>query len=197
MCVYTKHRTHNVCMFPCASELIKWDFRESEMCREIYTGDIYRRHCRCSLSVWWYMGFPHSSPASIHTHLHMLAGATFLLSRAHLITISCECLIFMPFCQLSLQHGCSDVQNICLHKFQPFSCVQCRRCSCCLSPSLHTQKYTVSRSSFSVHMVQTCINVHLQILAHPLSVANAVFMTGAIISLIEPRVYDFVHTYYS
>ena len=143
------------------------------------------------------MGFPHSSPASIHTHLHMLAGATFLPSRAHLITISCECLIFMPFCQLSLQHGCSDVQNICLHKFQPFSCVQCRRCSCCLSPSLHTQKYTVSRSSFSVHMVQTCINVHLQILAHPLSVANAVFMTGAIISLIEPRVYDFVHTYYS
>jgi len=46
-------------------------------------------------------------------------------------------------------------------------------------------------------MVQTCINVHLQILAHPLSVANAVFMTGAIISLIEPRVYDFVHTYHS
>ena len=65
------------------------------------------------------------------------------------------------------------------------------------SSALHAAKYTVSRSSFSVHMVQTCINVHLQILAHPLSVANALFMTGAIISLIEPRVYDFVHTYYS
>ena len=109
----------------------------------------------------------------------MLAGATFFPSRANLITVSCECLLFMPFCQLSLQHGCPDVQNICFHKFLPFSCMQCRRCSCCLSPSLHTQKYTVSRSSFSVHMVQTCINVHLQILAHPLSVANAVFMTGA------------------
>lgn len=155
------------------------------------------RHCRCSLSIWWYMGSPHSSPASIYTHLHVLAGATFLPSRAHLITVSCECLLFMPFCQLSLQHGCPDVQNICFHKFQPFSCVQCRRCSCCLSPSLHTQKYIVSRSSFSVHMVQTCINVHLQILAHSLSVANVVFMTGAIISLIEPRVYDFVHTYHS
>ena len=142
------------------------------------------------------MGFPPSSLASIYTHLHVLAGATFLPSRAHLITVSCECLLFMPFCRLSLQHECSDVQNICLHKFQPFSCVQCRRRSC-LSPSLHIQKYTVSRSSFSVHIVQTCINVHLQILAHPLSVANVVFMTGAIISPIEPRVHDFVHMYYS
>lgn len=143
------------------------------------------------------MGFSPSSLASIYTHLHVLAGATFLPSRAHLITVSCECLLFMPLCRLSLQRGCSDVQNICLHKFQPFSCVQCRRCSYCLSPSLHTQKYTGSRSSFSVHIEQTCINVHLQILAHPLSVANVVFMTGAIISPTEPRVYDFVHTYYS
>ena len=46
------------------------------------------------------MGLPHSSHASIYTHLQVLAGATFLPSRAHLITISCECLLFMPFCQL-------------------------------------------------------------------------------------------------
>lgn len=143
------------------------------------------------------MGFPPSSLASIYTHLHVLAGATFLPSRAHLITVSCECLLFMPFCRLSLQHGCSDVQDICLHKFQPFSCVQCRRRSYYLNPSLHTQKYTVSRSSFSAHIIQTCINVHLQILAHPLSVANVVFMTGAIVSPIEPRVHDFAHIYYS
>ena len=66
-----------------------------------------------------------------------------------------------------------------------------------VSVSRFTRRNTVSRSSFSVHIVQTFINVHLQILAHPLSVANAVFMTGAIISLIEPCVYDFVPTYYS
>ena len=66
-----------------------------------------------------------------------------------------------------------------------------------VSVLLFTCRNTVSRSFFSVHIVQTCINVHLQILAHSLSVANVVFMTGAIISLIEPRVYDFVHTYHS
>ena len=76
-----------------------WGGKESDMTDGLNNN----RQCRYTLSEGWGMGFPHSFPASIYTHLHTLAGATFLPSRAHLITVSCECLLFMPFCRLSLQ----------------------------------------------------------------------------------------------
>lgn len=160
--------------------------------------DIYRRPdiVDAHSETWWYMGFPPSSLASICAPARVSWGY-LRPSRAHLITVSCECYFSCRYYSL---------YSVDALMFKTFAYINFNHLAACnaedaviVSGSLSSHpEYTGSRSSFSVHIVQTCINVLPTDFSHPI-VANVVFMTGAIISQQSHvcTLHSFVHTYYS